>query len=91
MNDSYQHRDENKGKPGSYSHRRKDGGLQHADDYRGYSKIFSHRSTFRNRDDYTCRDDDRGHYRSIHRDTYPVNRDAPRNMDKNRKKGETPS
>ena len=88
MNDSCQHRDENKGKTGSYSHLRKDGGLQHGDDNRGYSKIFSHRSTFRNRDDYTRRDDKKGLYRSIHRDTYTGNRDAQRNMDKNRERDE---
>ena len=69
IHDSYQNRDENEDKTGSYSHRRKDDGLQHGDDYTGYRKIFSHHSTFRNRDDYTRRDDERGHYQSIHRDT----------------------
>ena len=88
MNDRYPHRDENKSKIGSYSHRRDDGGQQHGDDYRGYNKIFSHQSTFQNRDDYTHRDDETGHYRSIHRDKYPGSRDAHRYMDKNRERDE---
>ena len=38
--------------------------------------------------DYTRRDDESRHYRSIHRDTYPGNRDAHRYMDKNRERDE---
>ena len=84
MNDSYQHREENKDKTGVTAIVGRT--VAYSMDYTGYRKIFSRHSTFRNRDDYTRRDDERGHYQSIHRDTHPGNRDVYQSMDKNRER-----